>query len=238
MRLHRSRRVRPVSLRVRWPAASLSHAQRWGLLGAARSRLAAKTGLRNGLARCHDGRFARSGGNFLRHKKRATLWLVRRGKNLEQNPRWTALNCLCAERIYRGWVGVFRPDRARYSASVFVSKKRSPAKPLAAKKKIIVPVTFHIPGPLREFTGGRSRVTVEPSPVTLAEALAALWRLHPGLRDRLATEQGQMREHVSIFVGDEDVRYTGGLTSPVPPGSDIFIVPAISGGCGSALTIF
>jgi molybdopterin converting factor small subunit len=93
-----------------------------------------------------------------------------------------------------------------------------------------VPVTFHIPGPLREFAGGRSRVTVEQSPVTLAEALSLLWMLYPGLRDRLTTEQGQMREHISIFIGDEDVRYTGGLASPVSPGSDISIVPAISGG--------
>lgn len=158
---------------------------------------------------------------------------MRRGKNLEQNPRWTAGNCLCAERIDRGWGGGCWPDPARYTASVFLSKKRSNVKPLAEKKKIIVPVTFHIPGPLREFSGGCSRVTVEQSPVTLAEALAALWRRYPGLRDRLTTEQGEMREHISIFVGDEDVRYTGGLRSPVPPGSDILIVPAISGGCGS-----
>ncbi len=91
-------------------------------------------------------------------------------------------------------------------------------------------VTFHIPGPLREFTGGRGKVTIAQSPATLAQALSALWVLHPGLRDRLITEQGQMREHVNIFIGEEDVRYTGGLTSPVSAGSDISIVPAISGG--------
>jgi len=93
-----------------------------------------------------------------------------------------------------------------------------------------VPVTFHIPGPLREFTAGRSAVTIEQSPATLAEALSALWKLYPGLRDRILTEQGQMREHINIFIGDEDVRYTGGLTSRIPVGSDISIVPAISGG--------
>ena len=93
-----------------------------------------------------------------------------------------------------------------------------------------MPVNFHIPGPLREFTAGHSIVLVEQSPATLAEALSALWKLYPGLRDRMATEQGQMREHVNIFIGDEDVRYTGGLMSRVTPGSDISIVPAISGG--------
>lgn len=93
-----------------------------------------------------------------------------------------------------------------------------------------MPVTFHIPGPLREFTAGRSALAIEQSPATLAEALSALWKLYPGLRDRIVTEQGQLREHVNIFIGDEDVRYTGGLASRISAGSDISIVPAISGG--------
>ena len=91
-------------------------------------------------------------------------------------------------------------------------------------------VTFNIPSPLREFTAGRGTITIEQSPATLAEALSALWELYPGLRDRVTTEQGQMREHVNIFIGDEDVRYTGGLTSRVFAGCDISIVPSISGG--------
>jgi molybdopterin converting factor small subunit len=95
---------------------------------------------------------------------------------------------------------------------------------------VIVAVTFHIPGPLREFTGGRSEVKIDQSPTTLAEALSALWVLFPGVRDRITTEQGQIREHINIFIGDEDVRYTGGLMSKVSPRAEISIVPAISGG--------
>jgi len=91
-------------------------------------------------------------------------------------------------------------------------------------------VTFHIPGALREFTAGRSTVEIEYSPTTLAEALSALWTLYPGVRDRIATEQGQVREHINIFIGDENVRYTGGLASPVSAGCEISIVPAVSGG--------
>jgi molybdopterin converting factor small subunit len=93
-----------------------------------------------------------------------------------------------------------------------------------------MPVTFHIPGALREFTARQSRVEIEQSPATLAEALSILWTLYPGVRDRIATEQGQVREHINIFIGDENVRYTGGLTSPVSAGSEISIVPAVSGG--------
>ena len=93
-----------------------------------------------------------------------------------------------------------------------------------------MPVTFHIPGALREFTAGQSSVEIEGSPTTLADALLALWIRYPGVQDRIATEQGQVREHINIFIGDENVRYTGGLASPVSTGSEISIVPAVSGG--------
>jgi molybdopterin synthase sulfur carrier subunit len=91
-------------------------------------------------------------------------------------------------------------------------------------------VTFHIPGALREFTAGLNRVRIEGSPTTLSEALSALWTLYPGVRDRVANEQGQVREHINIFIGDENIRYTGGLASPISAGSEISIVPAVSGG--------
>jgi molybdopterin converting factor small subunit len=92
-------------------------------------------------------------------------------------------------------------------------------------------VTFHIPGALREFTGGHSTVVIELSPESLGDALSALWTLYPGLRDRLVTEQGQLRQHINLFIGQENVRYTGGLATAVSAGSEISIIPAVSGGC-------
>jgi len=94
-------------------------------------------------------------------------------------------------------------------------------------------VTFHIPGPLRPFTGGLHHVKIADigaNPATLRDALEALWTLYPGIRDRMATEQGQIREHINLFVGNENVRYTGALATPLYDGAEISIVPAISGG--------
>ena len=91
-------------------------------------------------------------------------------------------------------------------------------------------VTFHIPGALREFTAGHGQVEIDLSPATLADALSDLWTLYPGVRDRVVNEQGQVRQHINIFIGDENIRYTGGLRSPVPAGCQISIVPAVSGG--------
>jgi MoaD family protein len=93
-----------------------------------------------------------------------------------------------------------------------------------------VAVIFHIPGALREFTGGRRSVEMEQSPKILGDALSALYALYPGVRDRVITEQGQVRQHINIFVGDENIRYTGGLATPLPANSEISIVPAVSGG--------
>jgi PPOX class probable F420-dependent enzyme len=91
-------------------------------------------------------------------------------------------------------------------------------------------ITFHIPGPLRSFSGGRSDVKLESPAGTVSEALQALWVACPGMRDRVVSEQGQVREHINIFVGTENIRYTGGLGTPISGSSEISIVPAISGG--------
>jgi molybdopterin synthase sulfur carrier subunit len=93
-----------------------------------------------------------------------------------------------------------------------------------------MPVTFLIPGPLRSFSGGQARIVIEASPANLAEALEALWKQCPGLRGRVTNEQAQIREHINLFVGNEDIRYTGGLQTPIPDGAEIAIIPAVSGG--------
>jgi molybdopterin converting factor small subunit len=93
-----------------------------------------------------------------------------------------------------------------------------------------MPVTFFIPGPLRPFAEGKSQIVIEQSTPILADALEALWKRCPGMRDRVLTEQAQIREHINVFVGNEDVRYTGGLQTPILDGAQITIIPAISGG--------
>ena len=91
-------------------------------------------------------------------------------------------------------------------------------------------ITFHIPGTLQQFTSGQRKIEITSSPATLTDALSILWSMYPGLRDRIATEQGQIREHVNIFVGNENMRYTGGLTTRIPAQCEISIIPAVSGG--------
>jgi len=91
-------------------------------------------------------------------------------------------------------------------------------------------IAIHIPGPLRSFTDGRNEVEISGPAATVREALDVLGSLYPGIRDRILTEQGSLRQHVHIFVGNEEIRHTGGLATPLPVGAVITIVPAISGG--------
>jgi sulfur-carrier protein len=92
-------------------------------------------------------------------------------------------------------------------------------------------VSFNIPGPLREFTENQSAVRVEVNAgASLLQVLQALFAVYPGLRDRVVTESGEARQHVNIFVANENIRYTGGLATAVVDGAEISIVPSISGG--------
>jgi molybdopterin converting factor small subunit len=91
-------------------------------------------------------------------------------------------------------------------------------------------IVFQIPGYLQTFTQGKGRVELSDAPPTVGQALQRLWALHPGVRDRVVTEQGEVRQHVNVFVGNESIRFTGGLETPVQDGVEIWIVPAVSGG--------
>ncbi|MGI9578907.1 MAG: ubiquitin-like small modifier protein 1 [Microthrixaceae bacterium] len=89
-------------------------------------------------------------------------------------------------------------------------------------------ITIRIPTTLRTLTGGESQVEVEAA--TVADALAALEDAHPGFNDRLFDEDGSIRRFVNLFVADDDVRYLGGVDTPIPEGETLSIIPAVAGG--------
>lgn len=91
-------------------------------------------------------------------------------------------------------------------------------------------VTVLLPGALREMADGRGRVTVEGDRATVREALAALRSAHPGVYRSLITETGELRPHVNIFVGRDDIRWSGGLDTPLQSGAELVVLPAVSGG--------
>ncbi len=67
---------------------------------------------------------------------------------------------------------------------------------------------------------------VEVPGQSVAEVVDELERLFPGLRGYLLDETGTLRRHVNVFVGEE----RAGLSDPLNPDSEIYIIQALSGG--------
>jgi molybdopterin synthase sulfur carrier subunit len=65
---------------------------------------------------------------------------------------------------------------------------------------------------------------------TVAAVLASLRAVYPGVYERTLDERGQIRQHMNIFLNTENVKGTRGLHTPVSPGDEISIIPAVSGG--------
>lgn len=90
-------------------------------------------------------------------------------------------------------------------------------------------VTVHLSGHLKPYTGGQVEVSLPGKFATVADALDSLWNVHSALRDRVLNEQGEIRQHVNIFVGTADVKRRKGLQTFMSS-NDIHIFNAVSGG--------
>jgi molybdopterin synthase sulfur carrier subunit len=88
-------------------------------------------------------------------------------------------------------------------------------------------VQVSIPTILRTYTDGAKRVEAQGS--TIQELIADLDVRHPGLAGRLI-ENGELRRFVNVYLNDEDVRFTGGLTTPLSDGDAVTVLPAVAGG--------
>jgi len=83
----------------------------------------------------------------------------------------------------------------------------------------------HLPRSLVSLFPGAERRMVA-SGATVAEVLADLDTRVPGLRNRVVDAGPVIRTHLNVFVAGE--RAT--LETAVPPGADVHVIPAVSGG--------
>ncbi len=89
-------------------------------------------------------------------------------------------------------------------------------------------VEVRIPTILRTYTGGEK--AVDASGTTLGALVDDLEANHPGIKERLVEDSGELRRFVNVYVDDEDVRFTGGLGTELPDGAQVVILPAVAGG--------
>lgn len=90
-------------------------------------------------------------------------------------------------------------------------------------------VTVHLSGHLKPYTDGAVEVSLHGDFATVNDALCSLWKKHIALRDRVLNEQGEIRQHVNIFVGSDDVKRLKGLKTSLKS-NEIHIFNAVSGG--------
>ena len=89
-------------------------------------------------------------------------------------------------------------------------------------------VSVRIPTPLRKLTGGADEVSIDGTNV--GEVIENLEAAHPGLKERLCDDNGEIRRFVNVYVNDEDVRFMDGRGTALKDGDEVSIVPAIAGG--------
>ena len=89
-------------------------------------------------------------------------------------------------------------------------------------------VTVRVPTTLRTLTAGESEVPIEGSKVS--EVFDNLEAAHPGFKQRLLDDNGELRRFVNVFVADDDIRFLNGLETAVDDGATVAIIPAVAGG--------
>ena len=81
---------------------------------------------------------------------------------------------------------------------------------------------------LKRFYPDLASMEVEAE--NIADVLDHLNQRYPGLKDYLVDEQGRLRQHVNIFIGDKLIRDKTKLTDTVSERDEVFIMQALSGG--------
>jgi molybdopterin synthase sulfur carrier subunit len=89
-------------------------------------------------------------------------------------------------------------------------------------------IKVRIPTPLRPLTKGLGEVEAKAGSIT--EMIETLNSAHPGLKDRLCDDAGEIRRFVNIYVNEEDIRFLKGKDTSLKDGDEVSIVPAIAGG--------
>jgi molybdopterin synthase sulfur carrier subunit len=85
-----------------------------------------------------------------------------------------------------------------------------------------------IPPVLRASVGGEKQVAVDGASVR--ELVNALVAQFPTLKSQLLTEDGDLNRFVNVYVNGQDVRYLGGLDTPVADRDEVRLLPAMAGG--------
>lgn len=88
--------------------------------------------------------------------------------------------------------------------------------------------TVYIPTPMRRFVVNKSHVQLRAGPITAV--LSELDAKHPGIKEQIYDEKGNIKKYINVFVNGCDIRTLNGETTVTEENDEIYIVPALAGG--------
>lgn len=88
--------------------------------------------------------------------------------------------------------------------------------------------TVLVPVPLRKITKGADTIFCKASNIN--ELIENLEFGYPGIKERLCTPDGQIRQFINIYKNNEDIRFISGGSTEIDDTDEISIVPALAGG--------
>ncbi len=92
-------------------------------------------------------------------------------------------------------------------------------------------VTLRLSGPLLRFTGGIDQYEVRTARARTVRALVrGVTRRYKALRPHLLDENGELVDHVNLYLNEEDIHGLNGLDTPIEAGDEVLALPALAGG--------
>ena len=89
-------------------------------------------------------------------------------------------------------------------------------------------VTLSLPTVLAKLADGQRNIVT--SGATVGDVILQATHKYPALAPRLRADSGEQYAFVTIYLNDEDIRFSGGFDATVKDGDEVVVVPAIAGG--------
>ena len=88
-------------------------------------------------------------------------------------------------------------------------------------------VTVNIPTILRPLTQDRKRI--EGTGQNVLEIIDSIDQQYPGIKEKVVADN-QVHRFINIYVNDDDIRFSEGLSTPLKAGDSMTILPSVAGG--------
>lgn len=95
-------------------------------------------------------------------------------------------------------------------------------------------VNVYIPTPFRHLVGNRASVRAKGA--TVSDVLVDLDAQFPGFRAQLVDGEGELAQHINVYINQVEIHDLQGSQTPVKDGDEVAVIPALAGGAPTMLT--